>query len=217
MPQGIEEQQVTEPRQKLLEAAEELFAQRGFDGATVREICDRAGMNVAAVNYHFGDKEALFVEAVKSAYDCATKGLPPTWPPGTPPVEKLRTFIRMMATVMNGPVRPSAMQLMMREMANPSPAVVALVEQYTRPMAHGLVGILGELFPHLPPRRRMMIGFSVVGQCLFYRQNRQIAGILFGKETIAALDPDEVAEHITKLTLAGLGLGEPYRDSGGPS
>jgi hypothetical protein len=60
-----------------------------------------------------------------------------------------------------------------------------------------------------------MIGFSVVGQCLFYRQNRQIAGILFGKDMIAALDPDEVAEHITKFTLAGLGLGEPYRDPGG--
>jgi AcrR family transcriptional regulator len=210
-----DEQPFLEPRQRLLEAAEDLFAQRGFDGATVREICDRAGMNVAAVNYHFGDKQALFVEAVKSAYACATAGLPPTWPPGTPPVEKLRTFIRMMATAMNGPVRPSALQLMMREMANPSPAVVALVEQYTRPMAHGLVGIVGELFPNLPPRRRMMIGFSVVGQCLFYRQNRQIAGILFGKEAVAALDPDEVAEHIAKLTLAGLGHGEPYRDPGG--
>src|SRR3954469_4041424 len=95
-----DEQPILEPRQRLLEAAEDLFAQRGFDGATVREICDRAGMNVAAVNYHFGDKQALFVEAVKSAYACATAGLPPTWPPGTPPVEKLRTFIRMMATVM---------------------------------------------------------------------------------------------------------------------
>src|SRR5688572_23935590 len=107
MAQSVDEQQVTEPRQRLLESAEELFAQRGFDGTTVREICDRAGMNVAAINYHFGDKEALFVEAVKSAYACATAGLPPTWPPGTPAVEKLRTFIRLMATVMNGPVRPS--------------------------------------------------------------------------------------------------------------
>ena len=110
--------------QRLIEAAGAVFAEKGFRAATIREIIHRAKANIAAVNYHFGDKEALFVEAVKSAYACATEGLPPTWPPGTPPVEKLRTFIRMMATVMNGPVRPSALQLMMREMANPSPAVV---------------------------------------------------------------------------------------------
>ena len=153
MSHQVEEQQVTESRQRLLEVAEELFAHRGFDGTTVREICDRAGMNVAAVNYHFGDKETLFVEAV--------------------------------------------------------------VEQFIRPMAHGLVGIVGELFPHLPHRRRLMIAFSIVGQCLFYRQNRHVAGLLFGKDTVAALDPDEVADHITTFTLAGLGLGEPYRDPGG--
>lgn len=205
-----------DPRQRLLEAAEELFAQRGFDGATVREICDRAGMNVAAVNYHFGDKETLFVETVRNAHACSMAGQPPpAWPAGTPPVEKLRDFIRAMAKAMNGPVRPSALQLMMREIANPSPAVEAVVEQFIRPMAHGLVAIVSELFPHLPHRRRLMIGFSIVGQCLFYRQNRHVAGLLFGKDTIAALDPDEVADHIAAFTLAALGHGAPLRDPGG--
>ena len=56
-----------DPRQRLLETAGQIFAEKGFDGATVREICRRAGVNIAAVNYYFRDKERLYIEAVKEA------------------------------------------------------------------------------------------------------------------------------------------------------
>src|SRR5438552_12326711 len=52
---------------RLLEVAGQVFAEKGFDGATVREICQRADANIAAVNYYFRDKEKLYIEAVKSA------------------------------------------------------------------------------------------------------------------------------------------------------
>ena len=51
-------------RERIADAAGEIFAERGFDGTTVRDICQRAGANIAAVNYYFGDKQRLYLEAL---------------------------------------------------------------------------------------------------------------------------------------------------------
>ena len=55
-------------RQSLLEAAGEIFGKKGFWSATHEEICSLANANTAAVNYHFGSKENLYVEAWKHSY-----------------------------------------------------------------------------------------------------------------------------------------------------
>jgi len=52
-----------ETRTRILEAAEELFMQHGFGGTSMRQLTAKAGANLAAVNYHFGSKDAL-IEAV---------------------------------------------------------------------------------------------------------------------------------------------------------
>ena len=56
-----------ETRQRLLDAASRLFAERGFKDVTVRDICRAARANVAAVNYHFGDKRGLYVQLLQAA------------------------------------------------------------------------------------------------------------------------------------------------------
>ena len=60
---------------RLLEAAGEEFAAKGYDAARIRTICERAEANLAAVNYHFGDKEQLYVQAVLDAHRCGCRSV----------------------------------------------------------------------------------------------------------------------------------------------
>src|SRR5262245_3765432 len=108
------------PRERLLETAGEIFAEKGFKGATVREIIDRAGVNIAAVNYYFRDKERLYIEAVKYAACGEPEDMRLAWPPGTSPVVKLRDLIRFQLFKFLDPSRPEwPARLIMRELTQP--------------------------------------------------------------------------------------------------
>jgi len=203
-----------ETRQRILDAAETIFAEIGYEPTTVRAICERAGVkNIGAVNYYFRGKESLYTETVKNALLCCSEGLPfPDWPPDTTPVQKLRDFIRvMMARFLRAP-RVSAMKLMMREFSQPSPACREAVLEHIQPMAQLLHNILLELLPDTPAEKRWLIGFSIVGQCIYYRQNRAVGEILMG-EAFTQLDADGLADHVASFSLAALGfapsLGRP--------
>jgi AcrR family transcriptional regulator len=192
-------------RTRLLEAAEEVFAEKGYEAAGTREICQKAGVkNVGAVNYYFGGKERLYAEAVKYAMRTCCQGAPfPDWPPGTPPEQKLRDFVRtVMARMLEIP-KAASMTLMSQEMTrvNPTAATVEAVEENVRPMAKVLVGILDELLPDVAFERRVLVGFSVIGQCLYYRQNRAVGEVLFGPRLMRQYSADDLANHIAEFSL----------------
>lgn len=54
-------------REKILHIAHGLFAEKGFNGVSVREIAKEADVNIAAINYHFGNKETLYGETIRSS------------------------------------------------------------------------------------------------------------------------------------------------------
>ncbi len=198
-------------RDRLLEAAGEIFAEYGFQAATIRDICRRGKANVAAVNYYFGDKRALYIAAVERAH-CNTAGLiNVVWPEGWTPQQKLRVFIRQWLEQQLAEDLPSwHMRLMLREMADPTDACVKLVEAYIRPMAETLRGVIRELTPDdLAERQGWMIGFSIVSQCLFYKVHRPIAELLVGRDEYTHFNLPVIAEHITRFSLAALGQGAP--------
>jgi AcrR family transcriptional regulator len=191
---------------RLLEVAAQVFAEKGFEGATVREICQRADANIAAVNYYFRDKEKLYIEAVKSACHCADEETPfPTWLDGTDPRIKLRDFIHTQLRRMLSPDGPSwHRQLLLRELAQPTAACAAFVQDHVRPSAAILGSILDELVPHLPERKRRLLAFSIVGQCFFHRVAQPILTQLVGEEEYRAYDTKTLADHITEFSLAAL-------------
>lgn len=197
---------IPDAKERLLIAAEEVFADYGYAGASVRMICEKAKVNVAGVNYHFGDKERLYIETVKRAHICNAKGLPieEVDPPGTPPIARLERFIRGMVASMHAPARPTAMKLMMREMADPGKAAGVVVDEFIRPLAFRLKSILREVLPEIPEPQLLMTGFSVISQCLFYRQNRPMMELIFGKEAVGQLSVEMVADHVVRFTLAAI-------------
>jgi len=212
MPQEITTTVITseidETRQRILDASEAIFAEIGYEAATVRAICERANVkNIGAVNYYFQGKENLYRETVKNALRTCSEGAPfPVWAPNTPPADKLRDFIRVMMSRVLRAARVSSIKLMMREFTQPSQACHDAVMEYIQPIAQTLHGILTELLPETPPEKRWLIGFSIVGQCLYYRQNRAVAEILMGADAIAQLDVERLAEHIAAFSLAALGF-----------
>jgi AcrR family transcriptional regulator len=203
-PAVIESQESSSTKQRLLEAAEDLFAASGFDGVSVDMITRRAKANRAAVSFHFGGKERLYIEAVKYAHRNCIQGAPfPEWPTGTPPEMRLGGFIRTMLARMTTEISAASAQLMMREMVQPTAACEEVVREYIRPMADVLVQILDEMLPaDVPMPRRYMLGFSIVAQCLFYRTNRSVAALLMGEDEFRKLDVETLTEHVTAASLS---------------
>jgi AcrR family transcriptional regulator len=201
-------------RPRLLAAAGEIFAEKGFKGATVREIIQRAGVNIAAVNYHFRDKEGLYIEAVKMACSGTAEQSPfPAWDPETPPTVKLAGFIRtILQRMVENAGPPWHRQLMLLELARPSPACEELVRDRIRPIAEVLEEILKELIPAVSRTERNLVAFSIIGQILHYRVNQPIIALLVGPEEFKTYDVNLLAGHITRFSLAALGLAAPVVD-----
>jgi AcrR family transcriptional regulator len=196
-----------ETRRRILDAAGPLFAAKGRDATSVREICERAEANVSAVNYHFRTKEHLYVEAVRHAYQtCAAAAPLPSWPPGTPAEERLRDFIRVELQRVAEPRAPEWHRLLtMREVAQPTEACTEFVREFIRPAADILLSILDELVPaEVPVARRRLLTGSIIGQCLHYHHCRHIVPLLFPDVTPWKLDVEVLTEHITAFSLAAI-------------
>jgi AcrR family transcriptional regulator len=202
-----------DPRVRILSAAGREFAEKGYEAATVRDICTAAGVNGAAVNYYFGDKQRLYIESVKHAHRERVRQVPqPDWLPGTPPAVKLREFVGNMIERMLGFDQPPwQVRLMLREILHPTEACRELVEDYIRPHFTMLVTILDELAAgSLSQAELRRVGLSVVGQCFLYRAAGDVVGMLIPEAEINRLHtPEQLADHVTALSLAALGRAPP--------
>jgi AcrR family transcriptional regulator len=122
-------------RNRILSAAGEVFAEQGFEGATIRAITERAGVNLAAVNYHFRDKAELYVRVVMDACSARAAYREAMAEGADSPEERLRNLIYHFLEYLLDPARPNwKRRLMAREMANPTTALDELVEKNLRPL-----------------------------------------------------------------------------------
>lgn len=198
-------------KSKILDAAGEVFGNKGYKAATIREICRAAGVNVAAINYHFGGKKELYRTVVTDLLDHIFRrypvdaGIDAT----SPPEDRLRAFIRGALKRLLSPGGlsgyPGKGQLVARELADPSPFMDDLVDQFIRPTAAVLMDILTALLgPHASLRVRMRCQISVIGQCFHYAMARPIVSRLTGFDYTDPDIIDDLTDHISRFSLAGI-------------
>jgi AcrR family transcriptional regulator len=195
-------------RAGLLDAASEVFAEVGFRAATVRQICERAGANIAAVHYHFGDKEALYTEVLQRAYDRAVQKYPPDLglTRDATVEQRLHAFVRafLLRIFAEGPESHHG-KLMAREMIEPTGALDRIVKDSMRPQAEALFGIVGELLGRgASAELCRLCGMSVVSQVLFYHHCRPVIRRMFPDMKFDAARIELLADHITRFSLAAL-------------
>ena len=197
-----------ETRQRLLETAGEIFAEKGFRVATIREICKRAKANIAAVNYYFGDKERLYVAVLRHTFTVANEQHPlgDELTENAGPEERLRSFVRAyLLRLLDSSRHIWHGKLIAREISEPTAALSLVVDE----MVHPSLGLLTEIVrdflgESISVETVKLYVRSILGQCLFYFHFRSIIEMLnpdceFTREKI-----EQFADHICNFSLPAL-------------
>lgn len=190
-----------ETRERILAAAGEIFAEEGFQAATVRSICEKAHVNVAAVNYHFGDKLALYTEVLRLSLRHER-----ALPDASEPVEALRQYIgNTVARLLGTGEDAWRVHLMAKEMAQPTPALRSVVDQTIRPKMEWLTAVIATI-TGLPPEdeRVARAVFSVVAQCVSYRTCSPVLRQLWPRIEFTPDEISRIANHIADFSLRGI-------------
>jgi AcrR family transcriptional regulator len=190
-------------REDILNAAMAVFAERGFHAGTIRDICDRAGANVAAVNYHFQDKASLYAEVLQYAYCNAGTGEPmPTLEDARDrPAEQLGAWIGWYVRRLLHSGGTDVGRLMAREMAEPTEALDHLAKGAVQPVFSELGRLVDAASGGAFDDRTLKLHcVAIVGQCLVFHTGRAMLERLdpphFGSD-----NADEIATHITAWAI----------------
>jgi AcrR family transcriptional regulator len=196
-------------RSRLLDAASVVFADRGYDRATVREICNRANVNVALINYHFGDKMELYTEVLRGSvkHPDSLQEVHDLFAQRDEPEVLLRKFIRLMLQRMiKRREAPNLhMRLMLHELARPTPAIARIVDESVKPLHDQLCVLLGRILA-LPPddQRTRLCAQSIIGQTIHYAHHMPVIGRLWPELKMTPEQQEMVANHIADFSLSYL-------------
>jgi AcrR family transcriptional regulator len=196
-----------ETRARLLNAAAQLFAERGFARVTVRDICKQARANIAAVNYHFGGKEGLYTAVMRKAIEImqATTAEAETAGRGQPAAERLRAYVSVFLLRILGKDHVSWIhQLMLRELSDPTPALDLVASDVLKPRTAYLCGIVSELIG-CPPTSPVVMrcAMSVQGQFNSLLWSQAVTRMIHVAD-MPVPTLEDITEHITQFSLGGV-------------
>jgi AcrR family transcriptional regulator len=194
--------------ESILEAAGEIFAEQGFRKTTVREICKRSRVNLAAINYYFGDKDNLYLACLKYYQSIAAQKVPLNFGINVTdsPEEKLITFIHtFIFRLLEEGKQTLFGKLLAREFIEPTGALDVLIEESIKPSFYLLSSIVREVLgDNCAASKVELCTMSILGQCLYFRNAQPIIFRLRNKNAYSEEDIKEIAEHIINFSLKAL-------------
>ncbi|EGJ51177.1 CerR family C-terminal domain-containing protein [Desulfocurvibacter africanus] len=195
-------------RQRLIEAALQVFAEKGYDRTLSRDIAAVAGVSPAAINYYFGGKDGLYEAVYREANkELVTLGqIEAILSAGKPPAESLRDLIRLLIhSLLSSKSCKCYLQLVTREMTAPTPALDSYIHEEFQPKVEGMRKIVAAVadFPVEHPVVAACTA-SVLAQCAFLFQNHRALTILFPDLILTPEHTEVISEHIFVFTLAGI-------------
>ena len=194
-------------RERLVEAAGHVFAEHGYHATTVREIVKRSGANIAAVNYHFGDKLGLYTEVLQQSVRAArVDAINSALDQNAPPEDILRAVIRARLQSVTTPnLQDWHFRIMVHELVQPTPALSRVVNDVSRPIYKRLLELIGSIIA-LPPKdeKTRLCAHSVMGQILVYVLAGPLLKQLWPELEMTPAQVDRIAEHIGDFSLTYL-------------
>jgi AcrR family transcriptional regulator len=193
---------------RLLKAAGEIFAEKGFRAATVAEICYAAGANIAAVNYYFGDKETLYDKVWRHAFGITSAAYPIDG--GLPENPELEDYLYSYTNALMHRIFSEAEaglfpKLLHQEMSNPTLALDRIAEEVLFPQSQFLGKVVhASLKQKVPEEQIRLCMHSIIGQCAFYNFSRPLRERVIGKKTMSEKEIGHIARHIARFSLGGL-------------
>jgi len=207
-------------RQRILDIAGQVFAEKGHGRATSKEICAAAGVNLAAVNYHFGGKDGLYQAVLVEAHGhlVSLDDLRAIAGDGTAPEKQFDRLLRRLLEPKSPRARPAwALRVLVQEMMAPSPHVPVLIRKAVLPKVKVLFSLVSRVLGVAPdhPGVQRAVAFAVV-PCFVLL----VAPQPMRRHVLPAIDTDpaHTVDELVAYSLAGLrALGRRHRASTSPA
>ena len=195
-------------RERILKAAERLFAERGYDGTSIRTIVAKAKVNQAAINYHFEGKDGLYREVLRAAFHALTEDQ-------LAHGEEIKTMSReaALSEFVRRQLRPltardefsRSLRIFNWETVRPTPVFRKMMSEEATPFMGLAVDLIRRFLPDADQRTLMVAAIWLLGQCSVFVRNREQ---LAGPPMNLTLDADAVewlTAMISRWTAGGLG------------
>ncbi|MFL6550194.1 MAG: TetR/AcrR family transcriptional regulator [Povalibacter sp.] len=193
-------------RQQLLEVAGQVFAEHGYARATSKEICERAGANIAAVNYHFGSKDGLYGAVLEEAharllsFDLVSAAVKDQ----TDPAAGMRMFLsRLVNEITRHKEGAWEMRVLSREILAPTPMIERMVANQVAPKVKLVMGMIGGMLG-LPANH------PAVSRCILNLMGPCVMLLLIDAKVLGKvmpsmeLDADALTDHFVTFAVGGI-------------